>query len=255
VIRLYDAFFASLYDRALQRAEAAGLRALRRELLAGAHGRTLEIGAGTGLNIEHYSAAVTRLVLTDPSRPMLRLLRRKADGMGIDAGIVDAPAERLPFERESFATVVATMVLCTTRDPAAAVREVARVLVPEGRFFFIEHVRSSDPALARWRAGPPHGVHRVRPLPLRDLKATGLTRTSWMPAGADCADQRPPGAYAFTLRGRSCFVHARVDVREKAAGGRIEGDSRREGRVSDHEPRAVGRGRRRLSAPQTTAPS
>jgi SAM-dependent methyltransferase len=90
-MHLYDFLFAWLYDRALQHAEAAGLRTIRREILAGARGRTLEIGAGTGLNLAHYAGAMS-LVLSDPSPPMLSLLRRKATGMGIDTEIVRLPA-------------------------------------------------------------------------------------------------------------------------------------------------------------------
>jgi hypothetical protein len=59
-MHLHDFLFAWLYERALLRAEAAGLRAIRRELFAGARGRILEIGAGTGLNLGHYAGAMSR---------------------------------------------------------------------------------------------------------------------------------------------------------------------------------------------------
>ena len=65
--------------------------------------------------------------------------------------MVEAPAERLPFEDASFDTAVATLVLCTVPDPAAALAEAARVLKPGGRLLFIEHVRAEDPGLARWQ--------------------------------------------------------------------------------------------------------
>jgi SAM-dependent methyltransferase len=65
--------------------------------------------------------------------------------------VVEAPAEKLPFEDASFDTVTLVYVLCTVADPAAALREIARVLRPGGRFLFIEHVRSPEPGLARWQ--------------------------------------------------------------------------------------------------------
>jgi SAM-dependent methyltransferase len=150
--RIYDAtwgrMFSALYDRGLKGAEDAGLREMRRELLAGARGRTLEIGAGTGANLDLYPEAVSGLVLAEPDPHMLRQLRSKA---GREVEAVQAPAERLPFEDASFDTAVFTLVLCTVPDPDAALREAARVLRPGGQVLFIEHVRAEDPSLARWQ--------------------------------------------------------------------------------------------------------
>jgi ubiquinone/menaquinone biosynthesis C-methylase UbiE len=67
------------------------------------------------------------------------------------ANIVEAPAEALPFPDSSFDTAVFTLVLCTVPDPAAALAEAARVLRPEGRLLFVEHVRSREPGVARWQ--------------------------------------------------------------------------------------------------------
>jgi ubiquinone/menaquinone biosynthesis C-methylase UbiE len=149
--RIYDSIFARFYDRALRDVEASGLGDIRRGLLGRAEGRTLEVGAGTGVNLPYYSGGHTRLVLTDPSPPMMRRLEQKMARLRIDAEVVHAAAEHLPFERESFDTVVATLVLCTAEDPTAAVREIRRLLAPDGRLLLVEHVRSRDPALARWQ--------------------------------------------------------------------------------------------------------
>jgi ubiquinone/menaquinone biosynthesis C-methylase UbiE len=153
--RIYDATwgraFSALYDRGLKATEEAGLREMRRELLAGAGGRALEIGAGTGANLELYPDAVESLTMVEPDPHMTRRLREKLAASGRSAEIVEAPAERLPFEDASFDTAVATLVLCTVPDPAAAVAELARALRPGGRLLFIEHVRSRDPGLARWQ--------------------------------------------------------------------------------------------------------
>ncbi len=144
--------FAAFYDRIVAGNERAGFEDRRAELLAGARGATVEIGAGTGLNLHHYPAAVTDLVLTEPERHMARHLRARLAESARPAEVVEAPAERLPFEDARFDTAVATLVLCTVRDPARALDEIARVLKPGGRLLFLEHVRAHDRhRLARWQ--------------------------------------------------------------------------------------------------------
>jgi ubiquinone/menaquinone biosynthesis C-methylase UbiE len=143
---LYGRFFAVMYDRMMAGTEKAVLSDLRRELVAQARGSVLEVGAGTGANLPFYGDAVQRLVVAEPELPMAQRLARKLDGRG---ELVDAAAERLPFEDGSFDTVVATLVLCTVGDQAKALSELWRVLKPDGKMLFIEHVRSDDVKLAR----------------------------------------------------------------------------------------------------------
>jgi ubiquinone/menaquinone biosynthesis C-methylase UbiE len=146
--------FARFYDRMTARAERGGLAEMRRQLLSSASGRVLELGAGTGHNLEHYTDAVTELVLAEPDPHMARLLRERLEREGTAAGnpsVIEAPAEELPFDDGSFDTVVATLVLCTVENPVRAVAEVRRVLVEGGRFLYLEHVRSARPGLARWQ--------------------------------------------------------------------------------------------------------
>jgi ubiquinone/menaquinone biosynthesis C-methylase UbiE len=151
--KLYDATwgrgFTALYDRLMKGTEEAGLRETRRETLAGASGRTLEIGSGTGANLELYPEAVTDLVLVEPDPHMLKKLSEKVRNSR--AEVVQAPAESLPFEDSSFDTAAFTLVLCTVGDPVAALAEAARVLRPGGRLLFVEHVRGEDAGLARWQ--------------------------------------------------------------------------------------------------------
>jgi SAM-dependent methyltransferase len=153
--RIYDATwgraFSALYDRIFTAAEAAGLRRMRSELLKGASGRVLELGAGTGANLDLYPAAVESLALAEPDPHMIRQLRSKLAAGGRLAEVVEAPAERLPFADGSFDTAVVTLVLCTVPDPDAALAEIARVLAPGGRLLFLEHVRSERADLARWQ--------------------------------------------------------------------------------------------------------
>src|SRR5690349_10882997 len=115
--RLYDATwgrgFSALYDTLYEASEEAGLRELRREALAGATGRTLDVGAGTGANLDLYPDSITELVLAEPDPHMLRQLRQKVvASTRSGAEVVAAPAESLPFEDASFDTVAFTLVLC-----------------------------------------------------------------------------------------------------------------------------------------------
>jgi ubiquinone/menaquinone biosynthesis C-methylase UbiE len=153
--RIYDATwgraFSAMYDSCMKGTEEAGLREMRRSLLAEATGRTVELGAGTGLNLDLYPEAVTELALTEPDPYMVKQLRGRVAEAGREATIVEAGAESLPFPDDSFDTAVATLVLCTVPDPEAALAEAARVLRPGGRLLFLEHVRAEEPGLARWQ--------------------------------------------------------------------------------------------------------
>jgi SAM-dependent methyltransferase len=139
-----------MYDRLLAGAEEAGMRERRREVLAQARGRTIDIGAGTGANLGLFPDDVEQLVLAEPDPHMVKQLRPKLDKFVPGMELVEAGAESLPFEDASFDTVVFTLVLCTVPDPAAALAEAARILKPGGRLLFIEHVRG-DGGLAEWQ--------------------------------------------------------------------------------------------------------
>jgi SAM-dependent methyltransferase len=168
--KAYDAtwgrLFASFYDRALKASEENGLGDMRRALLADARGRVVEIGAGTGVNLDLYGGGIEDLTLVEPDPHMGAKLRDRvrartvglsvADGWSLAEGappvrLATAPAEAIPFPDDTFDTAVATLVLCTVPDPIAAIAELTRVLKPGGRLLFIEHVRADDPSSARWQ--------------------------------------------------------------------------------------------------------
>jgi SAM-dependent methyltransferase len=148
---------AALYDPVLWMGERLVMSGQRRELLQQARGRTVELGAGTGLNLPHYPDALEELFLTEPDAAMAARLRRRLDRTRRAACVIDAPAEALPFDDNSVDTVISTLVLCTVDAPDAALREVARILKHDGQLLFIEHIRAESAFLASWQdrlAGP-----------------------------------------------------------------------------------------------------
>jgi SAM-dependent methyltransferase len=147
---LNERLFARYYPIVAGWSEAAGQSETRRKLLSEARGRTLEIGAGNGYNSPHYPATVTQLVLTEPSPHMLTALdeQLRADDPAVGSWqLMAADATRLPFDDGSFDTVVASFVHCTIPSPATALGEIARVLKPDGRYLFMEHVRAREGTL------------------------------------------------------------------------------------------------------------
>jgi len=131
---------ARLYDPVLWLGERTGLARWRQRIVGLAEGEVLELGAGTGLNLAHYPDAVTHLAQTEPDRDKARILAARQGGRP-RSRVVRAPAEILPFDDGSFDMAVATLVFCTVADPVAAINETIRVLKPDGRLLFLEHIR------------------------------------------------------------------------------------------------------------------
>ena len=148
---LWGRIFAAGYDKFMAGTEKAGLADQRKKLLEPARGRVLEIGGGTGANLQYYGSGVEELVVTEPEEPMARRLERKVSGSSLPVQVIRAPAENLPVEDASFDFVVSTLVLCTVEDQTRALQEAHRVLKPGGQLLFLEHVRAESPKLARWQ--------------------------------------------------------------------------------------------------------
>ncbi len=132
--------FAAGYDRLCASAERGWMGERRAALLDAARGTVLEIGAGTGSNLDHYPP-LERLILSEPSPHMRRRLANRAAAAGLRVEVLDAAAEDLPLPDDSVDTVVVTLVLCSVPDVGAAIAEIRRVLRPDGRLLMIEHVR------------------------------------------------------------------------------------------------------------------
>ncbi len=140
--------FPRLCDWAMSTAQ---FTQLRKKVLAHVRGEILEIGFGTGLNLEHYPAHVRVLAAIDPGEAMSRLARTRIGKSPIAVDLQSQGAEALPFEAERFDCVVCTWTLCSIPDVQAALAEVVRVLKPGGRFVFMEHGLSEQPRIQRWQ--------------------------------------------------------------------------------------------------------
>ncbi len=138
------------YDWAMGPLNALYLNALRRMLLKKAHGRVLEVAAGTGKNFQHYSKDV-QLTATDLSVGMLEMAKQRAKRVGLAANLNVMDAERLEFPDDSFDTVVSTLSLCSFPKPLAALSEMKRVCKLNGKLLFLEHGKSSSKPVAAFQ--------------------------------------------------------------------------------------------------------
>lgn len=153
----------------------------RRRWIPRAHGRVLEIGVGSGLNLAFYDPArVEKVVGVDPSIELARRAEARVRHAKVPIELVTAGAERLPFEAGAFDSAVMTYTLCSVDDARLALAEARRVLVPGGELFFVEHGRAPDADARRWQArlGPvwrrAGGGCRLESAPLDDLASAGF---------------------------------------------------------------------------------
>jgi len=144
---------AFFYDRFMAKAEEACLKDWRQELLKHVHGEVLEIGAGTGANIEYYPENVNRLVLTEPDKHMRRILTQNVSNRGLNnIHVTHSSAEQISAGDESFDFVVASLVCCSVSDLESSLQEFKRVLRSDGHLVFLEHVAAAEgTSLRRWQ--------------------------------------------------------------------------------------------------------
>jgi ubiquinone/menaquinone biosynthesis C-methylase UbiE len=145
-------FMATIYDRFMRDMERACGNAWRNELVSDLRGDVLEIGAGTGRNLEHYRE-LERLVLAEPDPHMRRRLGDKVAEASVarTVDLVPWSAEHIESESGSFDAVVCTLVLCSVSDVKRSLEEIRRVLRPEGKLVFLEHVAADDPGRLAWQ--------------------------------------------------------------------------------------------------------
>ena len=145
----------------------------REKVVPLAKGRVLEVGVGSGLNLQYYDPKnVTKLWALDPSKEMVRLASRAARSVNLEVDFIGLPGEEIPLESGSVDTVVMTYTLCTIPDTLPALRQMARVLKPGGELIFCEHGAAPDASVRRWqdRVDPlwkrlAGGCHLNRPIP------------------------------------------------------------------------------------------
>ena len=127
-------------------------RRQREKVIPLAEGRVLEIGIGSGLNLAHYDPErVTKIWGLDPSLEMLRMAEQKAAEVPIDVDFLAYPAEEIPLDSDSVDTVTTTYTLCSVPETSMALRELARVLKPDGRLIFCEHGLAPDASVRKWQ--------------------------------------------------------------------------------------------------------
>jgi SAM-dependent methyltransferase len=128
----------------------------RARIVPQARGRVLEVGFGSGLNLPFYGEAVQQLYGLDPSASLLCMGRERADGVVCPAALIECGAEAIPLEDGCIDTVVMTFTLCSVADPLRVLREIRRVLRPQGALLFAEHGLAPEARVRRWQ-------HRLTP--------------------------------------------------------------------------------------------
>ena len=150
-IRSY--LMAKFYDAAMKNTEKLCLNQWRSELLGKVQGDILEIGSGTGVNLKYYPDTINHLVLSEPDKNMRHQLNKSIDVSGRkDISIDDNHAETLDYPNESFDYIVSTLVLCSVNDQFNSLTRLKRLLRPNGKLIFIEHVAAEEnPKLLKWQ--------------------------------------------------------------------------------------------------------
>jgi ubiquinone/menaquinone biosynthesis C-methylase UbiE len=119
--------------------------------LEGVRGKVLEIGFGTGLNLPHYPAEVTHITAIEPNPGMRTMAERQIEDSRIPVEYREQDGRHISAPDASFDSVVSTWTLCSIPDVEPVLREIHRVLKPEGEFFFFEHGLSREPNIQRWQ--------------------------------------------------------------------------------------------------------
>ena len=155
-----------LVDRACG---AAGMERWRAQVTAGLVGRVVEIGFGSGLNVEHYPKEVEVVLAVEPAELARKLAKKRIERSGIAVVHVGLDGQSIPLDDASCDGALATFTLCTVPDARQVLAEIRRVLRPGGSFHFLEHGLSPDTHVARWQ-------RRLEPLQRSLADGCHLTR-------------------------------------------------------------------------------
>ncbi len=148
-MELYNKFYAWLQKRWKDEKVYPPTDTFKRKHLSNLSGTVLEIGPGAGSNFRYLPKDV-HWIGVEPNSPVNEALRAEAEAQGItNIEIHNDPGEKLPFPNNSCDAVIATFVLCTVKNQAKVLSEMIRVLKPDGKFTFIEHVAAEKGSVLR----------------------------------------------------------------------------------------------------------
>ena len=147
----------------------AGMASWRTAVTEGLAGRVVEIGFGSGLNLEHYPATVDVVLAVEPAAVARRLAARRIASSGVAVEHVGLDGQSIPLHDAGSDAALSTFTLCTIPDVHRALLELRRVIRPGGRFHFLEHGLAPDPGVVVWQ-------RRLEPLQRRLADGCHLTR-------------------------------------------------------------------------------
>lgn len=148
--------------RVIERACAMpGMEKWRAQAVEGLRGRVVEIGFGSGLNVEHYPNGVDVVFAVEPEPVARRLARRRIASGPIEVQHVGVDGQSLPIPDNNCDAALSTFTLCTVPDVGLVLDEILRVLRPGGKLHFLEHGISPEPRVARWQRRLDPLQHRV----------------------------------------------------------------------------------------------
>lgn len=145
------------------------LRPHRQRACAGLHGRVLEVGFGSGLNVPFYPDGVTGVAAVEPADLGWKLAGKRLGASRVPVERTGLDGQSLPLPDDSCDVALSTFTLCTIPDVAAALREIHRVLKPGGTFHFLEHGLAPDEPVRRWQ-------QRMEPIQKKIAGGCHLTR-------------------------------------------------------------------------------
>ena len=141
----------NIYDRLAQRYDRVArnhtLERLRSAVFSQAHGSVLEVGVGTGATFRHYPPTLSSLTALDVSSTMLHEAHLLALPLPFPVRLMQCDFQTLPFDDQSFDTVVSSLAFCGIPDPERLFADVRRVLKPGGQLLALEHVRPPNSLL------------------------------------------------------------------------------------------------------------
>lgn len=111
----------------------------------------LEIGFGTGINLKFYPENVKKIIGIEPNEGMIKQFRKKSGNDRIEVELLHQSGESLPFPDDCTSAVVSTYTLCSIKNINSALKEIYRILIPGGKYYFLEHGLADNPKIQKWQ--------------------------------------------------------------------------------------------------------